>query len=256
MLWYSLIDAIDAPSGQECGGCLSHDALRVRQKRSVKYLLLSLLWARLMYLPSSAPWPLYMPNLLAEPLFSTSCVQTPRTVRVPDSPLCALAMIPSARCAPILHLFGHRFLLCVVQPPPDMITHTTGTPPQASVAPDTYRSSTREESFVEEPSTHEHGSEATTLPPLSPAPPLSPPAIRVVAISNLIHVSLALARRHPYVFLTITVPRFCGPSAGCLSPQLRLHSHPPAAFLVVTRIIVAVPDPTRSIGRPRHHLPA
>ncbi|KAJ7902293.1 hypothetical protein B0H13DRAFT_760573 [Mycena leptocephala] len=57
-------------------------------------LLRSLIWARLIYLPSGAPWPLYTPTLLAEPLFSTSCVHTPRPV--PDSPLCAPAMIPSA----------------------------------------------------------------------------------------------------------------------------------------------------------------
>ncbi|KAJ7902290.1 hypothetical protein B0H13DRAFT_2335715 [Mycena leptocephala] len=145
VLWLCrLVYAIDAPSELECGGCLSHDALRVRQK--------------------SAPWPLCMPTLLAEPLFSTSCVHTLRTVLVPDSPLCALAMIWSARCAPILHLFGHRLLLCLVRPPPDMNTRT---PPQASVAPDAYRSSTREASFVEEPSTHEHDSEATSPPSAS-----------------------------------------------------------------------------------------
>ncbi|KAJ7902247.1 hypothetical protein B0H13DRAFT_760061 [Mycena leptocephala] len=203
-----------------------------------------------MYLPSSAPWPLYTPTLLVEPLFSTSCVHTLHTVCVPDSPLCALTMIDD----PEREVRSHSSHLWAQVPPLPRPTttgydHSHHWHPTAGLRRPRYISLLHARGiFVEEPSTHEHGSEATTLPPLSPGPTLSPPAIRVVAISDLTHVALALARRHPSAFLTIAVPRFCGPSAGRLSPQLRLHSHPPAAFLVVTRIVVAVTDPTRGIG--------
>ncbi|KAJ7902262.1 hypothetical protein B0H13DRAFT_2663806 [Mycena leptocephala] len=66
----------------------------------------------------------------------------------------------------------------LVRPPPDMITRTTRTPPQSSASADTatYRSSTREASFVEEPSTH--NSNATSpLASCSPSALASAPVL-------------------------------------------------------------------------------